>query len=185
MFPDHWKQIILKIFRKQHCNLLDIFNDYHYGLVIIFQIMVNFIWCLSVVIKNVICGHVNWRRKWKHFFMYRVRRIIKRRKQSKEDYKTQEAVPDCTSPVPTWASQGLQRTLHSSGAQAHPGSCDHWWVECNICSKTTQRGLCQQDQGHRNPTRPVTSSWGSFQSASALCHLGCEICSQSHSPRGF
>jgi hypothetical protein len=123
--------------------------------------------------------------KWKHFFMYRVRRIIKRRKQSKEDYKTQEAVPDCTSPVPTWASQGLQRTLHSSGAQAHPGSCDHWWVECNICSKTTQRGLCQQDQGHRNPTRPVTSSWGSFQSASALCHLGCEICSQSHSPRGF
>jgi hypothetical protein len=32
-----------------------------------------------------------------------------------------------------------------------PRILDHWWVECNIYSKTTQRDLGQQDQGHRNP----------------------------------
>ena len=32
-------------------------------------------------------------------------------------------------------SQGPQRTLHTAGTLAHPGSWDHWWVEHNICSK--------------------------------------------------
>ena len=35
-------------------------------------------------------------------------------------------------------------------------------MECHICSKTIVRGLCQQEQGHRKPTRPaarVASGW--------------------------
>jgi hypothetical protein len=48
-------------------------------------------------------------------------------------------------------SQGPQRTLHATGALAHPGSWDHWWMESNICSKESSRVLCQQEQGKRNP----------------------------------
>jgi hypothetical protein len=53
-------------------------------------------------------------------------------------------------------SHGPQRTLHAVG------SWDHWWVEHNICSKTTSRDLCQQEQGHRKPAWPaagVHSGW--------------------------
>jgi hypothetical protein len=44
-----------------------------------------------------------------------------------------------------------RRTLHATGTLAHPGSWDHWCMEHNICSKTTCRGLCQQEQRHRKP----------------------------------
>ena len=45
----------------------------------------------------------------------------------------------------------LPLTLHSAGTLAHPGTWDHWWVECNICSKKP-RGSCasrNRDKGQR------------------------------------
>jgi hypothetical protein len=71
----------------------------------------------------------------------------------------------------------------SAGALAHPGSWDGWGVELNICSKTTQRGLGQQEQGHRKPDQPVagvctrpTPPWAQTQQKvpqspdNSLCH---------------
>jgi hypothetical protein len=56
---------------------------------------------------------------------------------------------------PSRGSQGPQRTLHTTGPLAHPGSWDHWWMEPNICSQESRRVLCQQEQEQRNP-------WDSF-----------------------
>ena len=47
-----------------------------------------------------------------------------------------------------------QRTLHSPGTLACPGSQDHWWVEYNICFNTIGSAWSQQEQGHRSPPLP-------------------------------
>jgi hypothetical protein len=54
-------------------------------------------------------------------------------------------------------SQVPQKILHSVGTLAHPGSCDHCRVECNICSKNPE-GLVLAGTGQRKPARPVASS---------------------------
>jgi hypothetical protein len=73
-------------------------------------------------------------------------------------FKFLHLVPVCTTPVPPWAQTVPQSPEDSpaAGTLAHPWSWDHWWVECNICSKTTQRDLCQQEQGYRRPARPMS-----------------------------
>jgi hypothetical protein len=54
-----------------------------------------------------------------------------------------------TSPVPSWAR--TQQNLVQTGCWYY------WWVEHNFCYKTTQRVvLCQQEQGQRKPTQPVS-----------------------------
>jgi hypothetical protein len=72
-------------------------------------------------------------------------------------------------------SQGPQRTLQAEGTPAHQGSRDHWWVEHNICSKESQRVLCQHEQGQRNTPPPSSSLdffWWLQPTWQALVHPG-------------
>jgi hypothetical protein len=77
-------------------------------------------------------------------------------------------------------SQGPQRTLHAAGTLAHTWSWDHWWVECNICSKYP-RGSCacrKRDKGNPHNQQlgfiPVSTSpmplWE--RTRRALAHSG-------------
>ena len=48
-------------------------------------------------------------------------------------------------------SQTPQRTLHTAGTLAHPGSWVHWWVEHNICSKTHGGFCARRNRDKGNP----------------------------------